>query len=89
MDFEDIPLAVRNAALFPSEIVLLGQYEGKDVYGYKSGAPDDGRGIGLPHLILFDGLKAEVVFEKTMLSFGQSIKIHDICKANQTLSYDS
>ena len=88
MDFEDIPFAVREAALFPYEIVLLGQYEGKDVYGYKSG-PDDGRGIGLPHFILFDGQKAEVVYEKSMLSFGQSIKIHDICKANQTLSFDS
>lgn len=58
-----IPLAVRKSALFPCEIILLGQFNGKDVYGYTYSGPDDGRGIGLPHYILFDGLKAEVVFE--------------------------
>lgn len=60
---KDIPLAVRNAALFPFEIVLLGQFNGKDVYGYSNSGLDDGRGIGLPHFILFDGLKAECVFD--------------------------
>lgn len=66
---KDIPLAVRNAALFPFEIVLLGQFNGKDVYGYSYSGLDDGRGIGLPHLILFDGLKAEIVFENENKEF--------------------
>ena len=68
-----IPQAVQNVALFPYTITLLGEYKGKEVYGY-SASFDDGRGIGLPHIIVYDGEKAEIVYEndnKGLSSFFQ------------------
>ena len=57
-----IPQAVLDVALFPYPITLLGEYEGKEVYGY-SASYDDGRGIGLQHVIVYNGEKAEIVYE--------------------------
>jgi hypothetical protein len=58
----NIPQAVLDVALFPYLITLLGEYKSKTVYGY-SVFYDDGRGIGLPHIIVYDGEKAEIVYE--------------------------
>ena len=58
----EIPVAVQKAALFPYVIVHVGDYQGQKVYGYDAGM-DDGRGIGLPHVILFDGHTAKIVYE--------------------------
>ena len=58
----NIPQAVLDVALFPYLITLLGEYKSKTVYGY-SVSYDDGRGIGLPHIIVYDGEKAEIVYE--------------------------
>ena len=57
-----IPNAVQKVALFPYEINLLGVYNNKQVYGYKA-EQDDGRGIGLPHFILYDGKCAEISYD--------------------------
>ena len=56
-----IPEAVCKAASFPFEVILLGDYKNKKVYGYTKAPYDDGRGSGIPHIILFDGQNAEVV----------------------------
>lgn len=60
-----IPEAVCKAASFPFEVILLGDYKNKKVYGYTKAPYDDGRGFGIPHIILFDGQNAEVVLMGT------------------------
>ena len=58
---KEIPLAVRKAAPLPFDIVYLGKYKGKEVYGYAK-REDDGSGFGMPYVVLYDGIIAEKVY---------------------------
>ena len=58
---KDIPLAVRKALPLHFDIVYLGKYKEKEVYGYAK-REDDGGGSGMPYVALYDGIIAEKMY---------------------------